>query len=384
MIAYCARPETKKNDKLSDLLATLFITKRQEALVETNGKRYFGPVIDKLYNEIEDNVLKVTLIGEIFKQLTEQYPDNPHFQAHYGRYFGIIARDYIEGINHAKIAVEMDNSNDEILYHILATSIRRYIRALINDYAKADESQKEKIQEQILRLAKDASEYYEISRHNKSYAGYISDIEMCIMIVDFVANGDYKLFVRNSENRFQEYYERALSLYRIISSSEVMLISSGDVENRIYNLGRDIQLLLADLEETVEYWEYQIRREHNKDKLFTNRSMFVESVCSVGEEKLSNERICQCLEYLEKNIDYKYRYSDLSHWFELISILSKEDDYDFLVEKDMKLREWIEANPDTLELYYYQFIIDSIDIVNIGLHFILKNVRPYAASCSEA
>ena len=24
------------------------------------------------------------------------------------------------------------------------------------------------------------------------------------------------------------------------------------------------------------------------------------------------------------------------------------------------------------------------DIVNIGLHFILKNVRPYAASCSEA
>ena len=26
----------------------------------------------------------------------------------------------------------------------------------------------------------------------------------------------------------------------------------------------------------------------------------------------------------------------------------------------------------------------SIDIVNIGLHFFLKNVRPYAASCSEA
>lgn len=26
----------------------------------------------------------------------------------------------------------------------------------------------------------------------------------------------------------------------------------------------------------------------------------------------------------------------------------------------------------------------AIDIVNIGLHFFLKNVRPYAASCSEA
>ena len=27
---------------------------------------------------------------------------------------------------------------------------------------------------------------------------------------------------------------------------------------------------------------------------------------------------------------------------------------------------------------------DKNDIVNIGLHFILKNVRPYAAPCSEA
>ena len=29
-------------------------------------------------------------------------------------------------------------------------------------------------------------------------------------------------------------------------------------------------------------------------------------------------------------------------------------------------------------------IMDHLDIVNIGLHFILKNVRPYAAPCSEA
>ena len=29
-------------------------------------------------------------------------------------------------------------------------------------------------------------------------------------------------------------------------------------------------------------------------------------------------------------------------------------------------------------------IIYDFDIVNIGLHFFLKNVRPYAASCSEA
>ena len=44
----------------------------------------------------------------------------------------------------------------------------------------------------------------------------------------------------------------------------------------------------------------------------------------------------------------------------------------------------------TLEDTYYDrefaFLVTEIvdyDIVNIGLHFFLKNVRPYAASCSE-
>ena len=50
-----------------------------------------------------------------------------------------------------------------------------------------------------------------------------------------------------------------------------------------------------------------------------------------------------------------------------------------------------ELNP--VYQYQYEMIVDSrnqtfwkdvYDIVNIGLHFILKNVRPYAASCSEA
>ena len=37
-------------------------------------------------------------------------------------------------------------------------------------------------------------------------------------------------------------------------------------------------------------------------------------------------------------------------------------------------------------LYHILFscFIKKDDIVNIGLHFFLKNVRPYAASCSEA
>ena len=42
----------------------------------------------------------------------------------------------------------------------------------------------------------------------------------------------------------------------------------------------------------------------------------------------------------------------------------------------------IKKGKKLLDLLPPQF--QHVDIVNIGLHFILKNVRPYAASCSEA
>ena len=40
---------------------------------------------------------------------------------------------------------------------------------------------------------------------------------------------------------------------------------------------------------------------------------------------------------------------------------------------------YFEGDDATQQASYHRY-----DIVNIGLHFILKNVRPYAASCSEA
>ena len=49
------------------------------------------------------------------------------------------------------------------------------------------------------------------------------------------------------------------------------------------------------------------------------------------------------------------------------------------------------SQPDFLYELFEDFMDDPAnqdfsmdDIVNIGLHFFLKNVRPYAASCSEA
>ena len=48
--------------------------------------------------------------------------------------------------------------------------------------------------------------------------------------------------------------------------------------------------------------------------------------------------------------------------------------------KDYEIYEFVLKNYNSLR---FSPAIET-DIVNIGLHFFLKNVRPYAASCSEA
>ena len=53
--------------------------------------------------------------------------------------------------------------------------------------------------------------------------------------------------------------------------------------------------------------------------------------------------------------------------------------------QERTIRADIKDLNNTLQEYSLPLIvITGNDIVNIGLHFILKNVRPYAAPCSEA
>ena len=52
-------------------------------------------------------------------------------------------------------------------------------------------------------------------------------------------------------------------------------------------------------------------------------------------------------------------------------------------QKDLR-QKLLEDYEDVFSDIFNGLLFGENDIVNIGLHFFLKNVRPYAASCSEA
>ena len=78
----------------------------------------------------------------------------------------------------------------------------------------------------------------------------------------------------------------------------------------------------------------------------------------------------------------------ISYWFDLpidvaefeekLGVGAESGDYR-IIEKVLPYADEVHEHTSVYQLNELDF-----DIVNIGLHFILKNVRPYAASCSEA
>ncbi len=78
----------------------------------------------------------------------------------------------------------------------------------------------------------------------------------------------------------------------------------------------------------------------------------------------------------------------------LLNVQNRDELRQWLLENYNKEPEcWVvvkRGRPVDDETFWYIDAVEEamcfgwIDIVNIGLHFFLKNVRPYAASCSEA
>ena len=95
-------------------------------------------------------------------------------------------------------------------------------------------------------------------------------------------------------------------------------------------------------------------------------------------EKLLESKISRRFKIrrLEKH-DFGYL---IEHIYGKTGVAYEDYAYDFPVKKLKK--ETLVKRYDLIRPTRCQ--ITENDIVNIGLHFILKNVRPYAASCSEA
>lgn len=356
-------------DPSVEILKNLLITRDTTSMV----KEEFAPIIEELRKMAEASGKegdKYTDIGRVLKTLVEVYPEEPHFLAHLSRFYTNIEKNYLRGIETATDAVKLaeeSGEHDALLYHICGMSHYRYIeRKLIKDAYSEEDFEAGTIKKDIqdeLRIAGDL--FQKVRATKNKMAGYISEIQMCICIVDFgkkIHNCSTEEFIaKYHDSWYMEYYERAITLmegYRALLGEESNDFYTVSLENRYIN---SIEDMADGAEKTVLMWQRYLESADNKGKILARRFI----ARSKLEYESDNEEELKYVRHLmEENMEIEPQNgANIRLWFNSIRRLATSSPEILLDEALVKINIW-KRKSDSVEAYYYYYVLQCIKALN--------------------
>ncbi|WP_372661257.1 hypothetical protein [Cohnella sp.] len=348
-----------------NVLKNLFILKNSNEI----EKERFAPLITKIKGMLpkEDNG---NGIGLIFKTLAEVYPEEPHFIAHLARFYSHVEGNYNKGIELAQEAIELsEEAPDAILFHICGICLRKKIRShyrgkMYEAYETGDAAIVDQLVEETKKVAVRASTMFEASRTiNNKIAGYISDIEMCIDLVDIgrKLSGLHSMeeFIRlSNDSWYMTYIDRALSLMQIAKNLDDDDFETNKIQAKVNGM-EDATLKTIDmwegyLEDAAKHQKPQIRR-------FIARAKESELYRNGIEKNL--HLIDEIILLMEENIREEPKNpANIRMWFNTIRHCKTKSPEILLDEAIQNLALWKISN-SSIEAYYYYFILVSIKAI---------------------
>lgn len=363
-------------DSTMDILKNLLILRDTDSLV----KNKFSQVIEYMKEQIPQNAEdteKYNCIGLVFKELVRVYPEEAHFRAHLSRYYTYIEKNYEKGIKEARDAVELAEQQDiydSLLYHISGMSIRRYVEEKL--YREALDCQtfgeeqacEDKIVDIRNELEKASDLFEKVRVTNNKVAGYISDIEMCISVVDFgkeLYSCSTEEFVNQyKESWFMTYYDRALTLMEGFRNIQVEEDTEFYKVRLTTRCNESLQDMLYNIETTVSMWEEYLLKANDTQKPVIRRfiARAKEKQLYNGKE-ISSQNVEMVLKLMEENIKQEpSNGANIRIWFNALRYSEGNNSDILLDEAIQKLGTWKQLG-DNFEAYYYYFILICIKAI---------------------
>lgn len=353
-------------DSTISILKDLLITRNSEGIIKDD----FSPIITKIrsYLKYASGDEKYNAIGRIFKLLEQVYPEEAHFKAHLSRFYTNIEQNYERGIETAQEAIYLSESEgitDALLYHIYGVSERKYVERKLFNQINAEHVDEKIISEIRMHLSK-ASEAFKRTRDiNHKTAGFISDIDMCISVIDFAKRiyncSTQDLVEQHKDSWPMEYFDRAISLMENFNSMQ----TDEDADFQLSRLAEKfdaVRELENCLEKTIEMWEEYLAKADETNKPLARR--FIARARRNSFEKNHNqENIDSILKLMEKNIDQEpNNETNIRIWFNALRYLETDSPELFLDEALSKLAVWKSIGGNR-EAYYYYFILICIKAI---------------------
>lgn len=368
-----SRPNKYTNNRDTvELLRSLFITRSEEDVI----RQKFSALIEQLMQESRGNGIREkddhSIVGIIFKKLAEVYSDEPHFLAHLARYYYYIEGDYDKGIDKMDEAILASDGTDSLLYHMKGMGYTaRIINKLIPEIKKHHYNKEVDDRENKILLLKEetkrACEMFEkVRKMNSSIAGYVTDINLCIAIVDMGKKitecvSTEEFVEKNHDSWYMTFYDRACTLFEDCKKH------SEEKDNRMMReVESNLNGMLDEIEKTISIWENYIDKSLPSERPKLRRLLaraYEKNIKIKGINHIEQKEIERILSLMQDNIlDEPDKPENIRIWFNAIRLLKTDKSENILDDAIVKLNSWI-YNTGAIEAYYYRFILKFLKAI---------------------
>jgi tetratricopeptide (TPR) repeat protein len=169
--AVCRGTGTTISDEMVEIVRRTFFYRDNTDLLGTERSA------TKQFAELLEDISSREGRLEVLRQVTDLFPEEPHFWAHLGRFYGLEMKDHAEAGYCIDRAISLDPS-DGTLYHMRGMSYRYQLYQLIDE---------EKALPDVVTLAEKASECFTRGRslNPDDDHGYISEVQMLIRVINY-------------------------------------------------------------------------------------------------------------------------------------------------------------------------------------------------------
>lgn len=286
--------------------------------------------------------------GEVFVKLTEEFPDEAHFWAHYARFLSSI-KHYDAALRANQRAIELQPT-DHILWHVQGMTYRHQVRNLIEQKAPITE---------VVGLAEKASENFAQNRllgHDTVY-GHISEVQLIVNVLNYaasLANGSIMDYLRRPgvPTYVREGFDRAENLLGQLTN-----IRDGHVPDEYeQNCRGDLQRLYGNTSKALEIWDNLL----NRDDVYrpSIRRQIVYTILSQGDwSNISDRQSRRIADLLETNLaERPNSEQDLRLWLRAVRYIDNPPSIGSIIEK---LSYW-RTNTNALDAVYYLYVLNTL------------------------
>jgi hypothetical protein len=330
-------------ERALDLIRDTFITRERADLLASEvavGSRY-APLLEDIPIPIgKENVLRA---------LTDAFPDEAHFHAHLGRFYGLQGK-HVESQQALERALRIDE-NDSTLHHMLGMAIRYQV----NDLRAA----RSPLQE-VVAAAKNASAAFEKSRlmNPDNEHGFISEIQLLAHVLDYaVKHTGRTVAALTSDPTTDPYLREALDRGEYLLA-QVRVIRQGErPSNYEVDCRNRLTALYGDHKTAISGW-FNLLQRTGIAKAPVRRQIVWAILASHGGDwsklKSTPADLDRVFKILTENVNESYKdEQSFRLWLRVQRLLKNPQPLDRLIE----LTNYWRMNAGSIESAFYLYVL---------------------------